>query len=93
MEDLVPAEEDAQQGVEPREVVHMRMRHERMAHPQELPRRERMQIAEIEEQSPAVEQEIDVQPRIAEGIVDQPGMEERLHAEASILWTRRGAGL
>ena len=79
MENLLPPQQEPQQGVEPREVVHVGVGDERVAHLQELPRREGREIAEVEEQSPAVEEKVDVKPRIPERVVDQPGVEEGLH--------------
>ena len=76
---LVPPEEDPQQGVEAGEVVHVGVRDEGVAHLQELARGERREVPEVEEKGAAVEMEVDVEPRVAERVVDQPGVEEGFH--------------
>ena len=81
VEDLVPSQEEPQQGVEPGEVVHVGVGDEGVAHLQDLPRGERGEVPEVEQQRPLLEEEVDVEPRIPERVVDQPGMEERLHGE------------
>ncbi len=75
----VAAEADAQQPVEPDEMVHVRVRHKHVRNPQYLFWRQRREIAEIEQQRPFLEFEIDVQTRIAEGVVDECVGEYRAH--------------
>jgi hypothetical protein len=77
---LLPAEGHPQQGVEPREVVHVGVGDEGVGDLEELPRREGREVAQIEEQRPPLEEEVDVEPRIAKRVVDEPGVEERFHA-------------
>jgi hypothetical protein len=43
-----PMQTDAQKSVEAGKVIHVSMRHKGMAHTQELPRRQRSHITEIE---------------------------------------------
>jgi hypothetical protein len=83
VERAAPMQAQAQQAVEAGEVVHVGVRDERVAHLQELPRREGREVAEVEEQRPAIEEEVDVEPRIPERVVDQPGVEEGLHVIAA----------
>jgi hypothetical protein len=47
-------------------------------------RAERREVPEIEQQRPALEEEVDVEPRIPERVVDQPGMEEGLHEKPGL---------
>jgi len=51
---------DAHQAVETAEVVHVGVRHEDVGHAQDLPRRQRCEIAKVEEQRPTLEPQIDV---------------------------------
>ena len=48
-----------QQPIKTRKMVHMRVGHETMGHAQQLARRKRSQITEIEQQRAAAEPEID----------------------------------
>jgi len=60
-------------------MIHVRMGNEYVREPQELACRQRGEVAEIEQQCASLLQEIHVQRRITERIVDQLGMEERRH--------------
>ncbi len=75
----------AQQGVEAGEVIHVGVGDEGVGHLQQLARRQRRKIAEIEEQGPALEKEIHVDPGIPERIVDQAWVEEGLHGRSRTL--------
>jgi hypothetical protein len=89
MQRRVPIETDAQQPIEAREMVHVGMGDESVAHAQELARGQDANISEVEEQRPTTEPEIDEEPRIRKRFVDQAG----LHEEAQIfalLPLRRG---
>src|SRR4051812_10497509 len=76
-----PIETDTQEPVEAGEMVHMGVGYECMANTQELARRERREIAEIEQQRATSEAEIDQQSRIGEGFVDEAGLNEPCHAD------------
>ena len=56
-----PVQADPQQAVEAGDVVEMRVGHEGVAHPQELARRHRAEIAEIEQDGAAAEAEIETE--------------------------------
>ena len=62
---------NTQQPIKAREMIHMGVRHEHVAHAQQLPGRQRRELAEIEQQGPAAEAEIDEEPGIRERIVDE----------------------
>ena len=81
-----PAEADAQQPVEPAEMVHVGMRDEDVADPQQLARRQRQQVAEIEQQGAPGEAKVKVEARVAERIVDQVRLRQPGHSAPS----RRG---
>ena len=76
------AETDPQQPVETDEVVHVRVRHKYVAHAQDLARRQRPQITEVEQQCAFFEQAIDVKAWVAKRAIDQRGMEQRFHAQS-----------
>jgi hypothetical protein len=54
-----PMQTDAQEPIEAGKMIHVGVRQEGMAHAQQLARRQRRQIAEIEQQGAAAEAEID----------------------------------
>jgi hypothetical protein len=54
-------------------MVHVRMRHEHVGQPQDLPRRKRADVAEVEEQRALLEPEVNVERRVPEDPVQQPG--------------------
>ncbi len=72
---LLPSQADAQKPVEAREVVHVGVGDEGVADAKQLARRKRRQVAKVEQQRPPFEHELQIEPRIAEGIVDQPRVE------------------
>jgi hypothetical protein len=60
-------------------VVHVRVRDKHIRDPQYLFRRQRREIAEIEQQRPVFKLEIDVEPRVAERIIHEFGSEYGAH--------------
>jgi len=83
-----PIETDAQEPVEPGEMIHVGMGYESMARAQELAWRQRREIAEIEQQRATPEAEIDEQSRIGERFVDEAGLNEPCHARLSHAYLR-----
>src|SRR5512139_3145455 len=75
----MPPDANAHEPVEADEVVHMRVRDEHMGEPQQMSRRERRVVAEIERERALLEAEIDVDAGVAEGVVDEAGVENRAH--------------
>ncbi len=67
---LLASEAHAQQLVEAVEVIHMCVRHEYLRHPQQRTRRQSMQISKVDQQRPLLEQEFDIETRIAKWVVD-----------------------
>ena len=74
---LLPPDEEAEQPVEAKEMVEMRVRHEHLVELEDAARRQGGDIAEIEEDGAPFEQRFDEHRRIAEAAVDQHGMEKR----------------
>src|SRR5436309_2868977 len=74
------SEPDAQPPVEAHEVIHVAVAHENMRQPQELARGERREIAQVEQQGALLEQDVDVQTRVAERRIDQRRLEDGSHA-------------
>jgi hypothetical protein len=72
-------EEGAQQGVEPDQVVDMGMRDENIANFEHFPGCEVVQIAAIEEQGFAAMSQADIESGVAEGIVNESGIEDGSH--------------
>jgi hypothetical protein len=54
-----PTQTDAEEPIEAGKMIHVGVRYEGMAHPQEVARRQRRQIAEVEQKRAAAEAEID----------------------------------
>src|SRR5262249_42236400 len=71
-----------QQAIESREMIHMHVRNECMAHAQELARGQRRQIAQVEQQCPAREMKYDEQHSIRERIIDEPRLQEPRHVNS-----------
>jgi hypothetical protein len=67
----VAPQTDAQQVIKTGEVIHVRVRNEYVAHSQELPRWQNGDIADIEKHRAAFKFEVDKDPGIAEGPVDE----------------------
>jgi len=68
-----------QQPIKTRKMVHVRVGHETMGHAQQLARRKRSQITEIEQQRAAAEPEIDEQPWIGKRLIDKRRLNEPAH--------------
>ena len=60
-------------------MIHMGVGDERMTDPQQLPRCEDVELTEVEKQRSPLEEEVHVEPGLAEGIIDQLGMKHRPH--------------
>src|SRR5690606_30276703 len=71
---------DAQEVIESREVIHVRVRDEHVAHAQELAGGKRHDVAGVEKERAAQELEIDVDARVAERRVDELRLEDGTHA-------------
>jgi hypothetical protein len=56
----LPAQAHAQQTVETHEVIHVGMRHEDVARPQQLARRQSRDVPQVEQQRAPLEEEVDV---------------------------------
>jgi hypothetical protein len=57
----------------------MGVRHEGVRHAHELARRQRTKVAQVEHEGPPREAEVDEEARVAERIVDQPGLHQPGH--------------
>ena len=57
-----------------------------MAEPQQLSRGKRADVAEIEQERSPFEQEIDVEPRVAKGRIDQLRAKGRSHGDGDSFW-------
>lgn len=78
---FVSPKADSQEMVKADKVVHVRMGDEDVANFQDFPREEGMEIAHIEKQGPPIKHEFDVNPRIAEGIMNRLWMKQGLHGQ------------
>src|SRR5262249_14816354 len=74
-----PAQQQPEQAVKSRKMVHVGVRDEPMADPEDLAGRERMNVPEIEQKRPATEAEVDEAPGIGENVIDQPRLDEQTH--------------
>ena len=70
--------------VEPCKMIHMPVADERVADAQELARGQRAQVAEVEEQGPTLEHEVDVDAGIAERRVDEMRIEAARHGDPHV---------
>src|SRR4051794_7495840 len=70
---------DPQQPVEAGEMIHVGVRDEGVAHAQDFARGERPKVAEIEQERPAAEAEVNVEARVIKWAVDQPRLDEPSH--------------
>jgi hypothetical protein len=61
-------------------MVHVGMRHEDVARPQDLARGEGGDVAQVEQEGAALEQHVHEQGRVGERPVDEAGLENRTHA-------------
>ena len=75
------ADAHAQQPVEADEMVHVGVGDERMRDAQELSCRQSREIAQVEQEGAALEQEVDVESGVAEGAVDEGRLEDRTHRD------------
>ena len=75
----VAVQEEAQQPVEPDEVVHVGVRHEHVRHLEEFRRGQPVVATEVEEHGRSLPAELDEQSRVTERAVHQPGGEGRRH--------------
>jgi hypothetical protein len=72
-------EESAQQGVEPDQVVDMGMRDENLTDLECFPGCEEVQVAAVEEQGFTAMGQADIESGVAEGIVNESGIEDGSH--------------
>ena len=72
-------EESAQQGVEPDQVVDMGMRDENLTDLEYLPGCEEVQVAAVEEQGFTAMGQADIESGVAEGVVNESGIEDGSH--------------
>ena len=75
------AEADAQQPIEPDEMVHVGVRHEDVTRAQHFARRQCVDVTQVEEQGAAIEQHVYVQGRVGERPIDETRLENRTHAD------------
>jgi hypothetical protein len=73
--DLVAPEHEAQQMIETSKVIHVPVRDKDVADAQELARWQDRDVAEVEQQRPALELEVYTDARVPERIVDEVGIE------------------
>jgi len=78
---FVSPKADSQEMVKADKVVHVGMGDEDVANFQDFPREEGMEIAHIEKQGPPIKHEFNINPRIAEGIMDWLWMKQGLHGQ------------
>ena len=80
---------DPQQAIEAGEMIHVGVGHEHVGETQELARRQRRQLAEVEQQGPPPEAEIDEQPRIRNGSLTRRGCTSQVTSIPFVLLGRR----
>src|SRR5207249_11389439 len=78
-ERLAPPQRDAQQPVEPDEVVHVRVRDERVHGAQQPSRAQGRVVAQVEEERALGPTDLDIQARVAERGVDEVGGKRGVH--------------
>lgn len=76
---LVAIEGQSEQAVEPAEMIHVHMRHENVRDAEDLTRRKRLQITQVEKNRPAAEAEIEQQKRVGKQFVYQTRLDEYGH--------------
>jgi hypothetical protein len=76
---------EAKQPVEAGYVIHMGMRDEDVAHPQQFTGRESAHITEIEENRPTAIPKIQVNTWVAERVVHKAGLNKPTHAAPTAL--------
>jgi hypothetical protein len=72
-------EAQPQQPIEAGKMIHMRVGNESMRDAQEFACGQRRHVAEIEQQRPTAEAEVDEQRRIRKRIIDEPRLHEPSH--------------
>jgi hypothetical protein len=77
---LLAADQQPEQPVEAGPVVHVGVRHREGAHPQQVPRRQRGQVAAIEQDRVGRVERFQVHARIAAPSVQQPRVQRQPHA-------------
>ena len=83
------SEAETQQPVEAHEMIHVGVRHEHVAQAQDLARGQQPDVAQIEKHGAPLEQTVDIDAGVAEGVVDEHGVEKRSHGRSP---RRRGPG-
>ena len=76
-------EAEAKEPVEARNMVHMGMGHEPMADPQQLAGGEGVQVAQVEQDRPPAEPEIEINAWILEGTGHEAGLNKPTHRRAN----------
>ena len=71
LQSLVTGKENAHHPIEATEVVHVGMGNKDMADPKNLARRQKVQVAQVKEQCPLLKEEIDVESRVIERVIDE----------------------
>ncbi len=77
------AEHHPQPAVEADEMIDVRVADEDVRQAQQFARRQRGNVAQVEQQRAPLVAKVDVQAGIAEGVVDQGGLEQRAHGTGS----------
>jgi hypothetical protein len=80
IESLLPAKAVPEQPVEACEMIHVHVADEHVAHTQQFARWQRAQVAEIEQERAPLEDELDIQARVAEGVINEVCVETRRHS-------------
>ena len=70
---------DGEQTVESGEMIHVRMRDEDVREPHQLARRQRVDVADVEQQRAPLVAKVDVDPGIAECLVGELRLEQPVH--------------
>jgi hypothetical protein len=73
------AEAEREQVIEAREVIHVRMGDERMRHAQQHPRRQAVDLAEVEQQGVVLVAHVDHEAGLVAGRIDEVGIERGSH--------------
>ena len=76
---FVSPKADSQEMVKTYKMVHVGMGDEDVANFQHFSRGKGMEIAHIEKEGPSIKHEFDINPRVAEGIMDGLCMKQGLH--------------
>ena len=84
MENLVAAQEDTQQGIETRKVVHMGVCDKCVAHLKHFSGGKAVQVAQVEQEAAFFKKKRYEQGWIFKWAVDKPGMEGRPHRRRNL---------